>query len=230
MTWTTIKKLAGLLIFLSFHTAAMGVELNQAIIDRVIEQNDLDTSRCTVDVQHSRLQTRIVDPADLTVTPVTDRPAKGNYPVKVRIESNGSLVERGQVRLNIRIFERVLVALNRINRHRELQVSDFEIKREEITSLREQPVRSHEAIMGMRAKTSLRLGEVLTSNVLQPVPDIEVGGEVTIIFADAWGEITAPGKALQDGSVGETVRVKNRVSGRIVTGQVRDHKSVSVGP
>ena len=230
MNWNDLKKLVALIIFLALPGLALAEDLNKAIVDRVMEQNSLNPDRCVIDVEFSSLKTRIVDPSDLSVEPVADRPARGNYPVQVRIEQNGTPVERGQVRLNIRLFDTVLVAVNKISRHEELQATDFVAKYEEITSLREQPVRSVEALERTRAKTNVRLGEILTSDVLQPVPDIEVGGEVTIIYADTWGKITTPGKVLQDGLIGETVRVKNQSSGKIITAQVVDSRSVSVGP
>ena len=55
---------------------------------------------------------------------------------------------------------------------------------------------------------------------IQPVPDAEIGQPVTIIAGDGIFEIRAKGLALENGVIGEMIRVKNVDSRKILSGTV----------
>jgi len=223
-----IRYLIGALIFLAQSVCA--VDFDQALLDKVREQFRLDGEAYEIDILSNRLKTRIVSPVDLSLRPMTQQEPLGLFSLQVEIVHDGVIIERGQVRLRIKKFAEVLVAADKIQRHQILDESQFELKRTEVTSLREQPVVSFAELTGYRAKRNLRLGSILTTGALEPVPDIDVGGEVTIVFSDAWGSITVPGQVLETGRIGDRVRVKNCASGKIVEATVISDKSVEVNP
>jgi flagella basal body P-ring formation protein FlgA len=98
----------------------------------------------------------------------------------------------------------------------------------EVTSLREQPVISFEQLRGYRSKRNLRKGVIITLRSIEQVPDIDVGREVSIIFDDGFCKITALGRAMHDGFVGKSIKIKSRSSGKIILAKVLDSKSVLV--
>ena len=224
--WLTI--VLGALIVLAQTAAA--VQLDRAVVDLVRERYQLDSSRFQIDVVANQLKTRIVNPVDLSIRSLTQTEPVGPFTVIAEITHDGILIERGQVRLRIGKFADVLVASDKIDRHELLSEQKFELKRTDVTSLREQPVTSTADISGMRAKRNLRAGNVLTLGAIEPVPDIDVGGEVTIVFTDDWGSVSVPGEALESGLIGTRVRVKNLASGKIILAKVVSGNSVEVNP
>jgi flagella basal body P-ring formation protein FlgA len=223
-----LKIIIGLLIFLAQTLSA--ADTGEAIVDLVREQYQLDPETHETEILSSQLRTRLVDPADLSIRALTSSEPIGLFTVLAEIVRDGELIERGQVRMRIRRFAEVLVAADKIKRHETLGEQQFELKRTDVTSLREQPVISTAELVGQRAKRNLRMGSILTTGAMEPVPDIEVGGEVTIVFTDDWGTITVSGRALETGWVGSRVRVKNLTSGKVVVGTVVPGKSVEVNP
>jgi len=219
-------------VLLSFvvATTCLGMDTGEAVKKAIFERYDLDPEHYQVEIASCQLKSEQVDPADLTFRAFSPKEPLGSFTIYARIERDGVIQDKGQVRLIIKRFVDVLVAADKIRRHQALLDTDFELKRMNVTSLREQPVCSAEALGGQRSKKNLRIGDILTTGAIEPVPDIEVGGEVTIIYSDHWGQVTVPGKVLQDGRSGETVRVKNRASGKIILARVIDNKSVTVGP
>jgi flagella basal body P-ring formation protein FlgA len=223
-----IRFLIGALIFLA--QSAFAVETNEALMQMVREQFRLNVDAYEIDILSNRLKTRMVNPVDLSIRPLTQQEPLGLFSVQVEITRDGTVIERGQVRLRIKKFADVLVATDKIQRHQSLSEQQFELKRTDVTSLREQPVISFAELTGYRAKRNLRMGSILTSGALEPVPDIDVGGEVTIVFSDSWGTITVPGQVMETGRIGDRVRVKNLASGKIVLATVTSDKSVEVNP
>ncbi len=224
--WLTV--VLGLVIV--FSKPASAVETNRAVIDLVREKYHLDSSTYEIDIVANQLKTRVVNAVDLSFRSLTQTEPSGPFTVLAEITHDGVLVERGQVRLKISKFADVLVASDQIGRHELLSEQKFELKRTDVTSLREQPVISNADIRGMRAKRNLRVGNVLTMGAIEPVPDIDVGGEVTIVFTDVWGSITAPGEVLESGVIGNRVRVKNLASGKTILATVTSGKLVEVNP
>ena len=104
------------------------------------------------------------------------------------------------------------------------------IRRMDVTSLNETPLRTLSEIDGFRARRNLRRGTILTTGAVEPVPDIEAGRELTIVYVDDLYRITVAGVALQAGMAGEYVKVKNKQSGKIIVARVIDKTAVAVDP
>jgi flagella basal body P-ring formation protein FlgA len=225
---SSIRLLIGALVFSA--QSVFAVETNEALVQKFREQFQLNVETYDIDVLSNRLKTRMVNPVDLSLRPLTQQEPLGLFSLQVEITRDGAIIERGQVRLRIKKFADVLVATDKIGQHQSLGEQQFELKRTDVTSLREQPVVSFAELTGYRAKRNLRMGSILTTGALEPVPDIEVGGEVTIVFSDDWGNITVPGQVMETCRIGDRVRVKNLASGRIVLAMVISDKSVEVNP
>ena len=222
-----------ILIFLvvTLSTAVVwAVDADEAIIQLMRDTYGLDEAQFDVAINSNPLKTRMVLPSDLSIRAFSTREPLGPFTIEVTITHLGEEIERGQVRLTITKYEEVMVSKDVVKRHELLSSTQFELKRMDVTSLREQPVTSPDQIDEQRSRRNLRRGTILTTGALEPVPDIEVGGEVTIICEDTWGIITAPGKALQDGWSGDRIRVKNLASNKIVEATVAGDGRVKVDP
>ena len=148
----------------------------------------------------------------------------------VKVTEAGDIVESGQVRMKIRQFADVVVLSDKIRSRKPLSKDKLTIKRMEITSLYEKPLRSIEELSGYRAKRNLTKGTILTTAAIEPTPDIERGREVSIVYVDGLCRITAAGVALQSGMAGEYVKVKNKASGKIIVARVVDETAVAIDP
>jgi flagella basal body P-ring formation protein FlgA len=86
-----------------------------------------------------------------------------------------------------------------------------------------------EDIVGMMAGRTLLPGLSIPISALRPPRVVRAGAAVSMIYIDNGLVITAAGDALQDGVVGEMVKLRNEDSGVTVTGRVRADGSVLVG-
>ncbi len=91
-------------------------------------------------------------------------------------------------------------------------------------------------VVGMELSRSIRPGQVINSSVLRPAdPEkkrtIVVKRRSFVRLVASKGRLTVSipkAEAMEDGAVGDTIRVRNLQSGRIVTGQVESDKSVKI--
>lgn len=220
--------LAGVILLLAGNVTALDTEA--AIVRIVREAYQLDSTEYEIEITSNALKTRIVDPNDMTFRALTRKEPIGPFTILVEITSGDERLEKGQVRLRIKRFAEVLIVNDRIGRHLELSEKQFKLRRTDVTSLREQPVSSIAEIAGQRSKRNLRLGSILTTGAMEPIPDIDIGEEVTIVFTDDWGTITVPGRAQQAGWIGTRVRVKNLASGKVLYAVVISSTQVEVNP
>jgi flagella basal body P-ring formation protein FlgA len=86
-----------------------------------------------------------------------------------------------------------------------------------------------EDVVGMMAARTLLPGLSIPMSALSPPRVVRAGAAVSMIYIDGGLTITASGDALQDGVVGQTVKLRNEDSGVTVTGRVRADGSVLVG-
>lgn len=201
---------------------------DEKIAAEMYEQFDLDTSVYRIEVLSNQTKTALDESLSMTIHPITLGEPLGLFSFIAEIDRNGNLVERAQVKIRIRKFADVLVTTDRIKRHDEIEEAKCEIKRMDVTSLREQPIASFQQVEGYRSKRNLQKGTVITSGQIEPVPDIEVGREVSIVYDSGLCRITVPGRSMESGSKGDIIKIKNKSSGRIIVARVIDGSSVAV--
>ena len=88
--------------------------------------------------------------------------------------------------------------------------------------------RSAREVVGLAANRTLLPGRPIPLAAVAPPRRLRAGSAVRMIYRDGGLEITAVGDALQDGFVGESVKLRNEDSGVTVTGRVRADGAVVV--
>ncbi|UCC43445.1 MAG: flagellar basal body P-ring formation protein FlgA [Candidatus Zixiibacteriota bacterium] len=225
-----MRKILILILMVSLTSMSSGyaATVNELVVGYLMEEYDLDPSQYQIEVLNDPVLPDITEQRSLRLRLLTHGEPLGRLTLLGEMEENGNLIGRAQIRVRVSKYSSVLVSKGRIRRNQLLNAEDFELKRMDVTSLREQPICSIDRVEGLRSKRNLRRGTILTSGAVEPVPDIEVGREVTIIFDDGMCCITVPGRPLQSGCIGDLVKVKNKSSGKIVTARVVDGSTVAV--
>ncbi|MDE3175873.1 MAG: flagellar basal body P-ring formation protein FlgA [Pseudomonadota bacterium] len=85
-----------------------------------------------------------------------------------------------------------------------------------------------EDVLGMMATRTLLPGRSIPMSALSPPRVVRAGAPVKMLYIDGALTIVTAGSALQDGAVGQTVKVRNDDSGVTVSGRVRGDGSVMV--
>lgn len=214
---------------LSF-SSAHAVECDEALRQTAMRTFALDTSVYQIEVLSSQLKSSDVAFSELTLRPLSQKEPLGLFSVVATITRDGQQIESGQVSLRIRKFADVLVTTDNLRRHDEPTEDKLTLQRMDITSLQEQPVTAFEEIASLRMRRNLAKGQILTTSAVEPVPDIEVGREVTIQCSNGLFTVTTSGTAQQSGSAGDLIRVKNHASGKTIQARILDNSTVAIAP
>jgi len=172
---------------------------DQAIIDKMVQIYNLDTSLYTIKITYNPIKAADIDIAHLTLRPLTQKEPLGLFTVLAKVSEKGDTFETGQVRMKIKKFKNVLVTTDRLRRHDVLKPNQITLRKMDVTNLTEKAFDKIDKIAGYRAKRNLRKGVIVTSGDIELIPDMEMGREALIVYNDGLCSVTAPGIALQDG-------------------------------
>jgi flagellar basal body P-ring formation protein FlgA len=87
---------------------------------------------------------------------------------------------------------------------------------------------SHDQLVGKMAKRTLLPGKPIPLAAIDNPRVIRNGAEVTMVYIDGALTITTVGAAMQDGAIGDLIKVRNQDSGVTVQGRIRADGSVLV--
>jgi flagella basal body P-ring formation protein FlgA len=121
----------------------------------------------------------------------------------------------------------VVVADTRIRRGTRISRSDVKLLRTQIDDSVE-PVFSLDEVVGMELTRSVRAGDPIESDHLQPPVVVERGAFVQIIAERGPMRLEATGTAREDGRLGETIRVRNSSSLEEIRAEVIGANTVKV--
>jgi len=200
------------------------------LIEHLIHTYDLDTTWYEVEIQSNGIKKDILADQEITFQALSQKDPVGLFTVRAKVREGDHVVRKGQVRFLIHRYADVLVATDRIDRHRILTESDVTLERKEVTNLRERPLVSFDQLFSSRARRNIRAGAILTTGSVELCPDIEAGREVSVVYSDGLCKITATGRAMQTGMAGDYIRVKNQSSGKIIVARIVDETAVVVDP
>jgi flagella basal body P-ring formation protein FlgA len=224
---TKIAVLSILVMVASVLTVSARVD-DATIIDKVRQTYDLDSVDYQIEILSNTM--RDIDGSNgiLTFRALSQKDPIGLFTILAKETDGDRKIASGQVRLRISRFMDVVVVNDKIKRHAVLTDDLFAVKRMDVTTLREQPITSINDVLGLRAKRNLKLGQILTSQAVELIPDVEPGREVAIVYTNGLCRISATGVVMQEGMAGDYIKVKNKSSGKMVIARVVDHGAVVV--
>jgi flagella basal body P-ring formation protein FlgA len=89
-------------------------------------------------------------------------------------------------------------------------------------------VDTHAALVGKMAKRTLLPGRLIATIAVENPRAVSNGAEIKLIYRDGPLTIVTFAMALDNGAVGDTIRVRNADSGTIISGVILPDGSVSV--
>ncbi len=154
----------------------------------------------------------------------------GERTAALTITSGEKNVQNRNLTFYVREWAEVPVASRQLPRGSVVGKGDIMMAR---LNLAEIPIDTEQdltGIVGLETSRNISYGEVFRKNKLAIPPVIEAGSAVTIMYRSQFLEATASGIALEDGLLGEKIRVRNDQSRKILTGTVETSGIVKVSP
>lgn len=158
-------------------------------------------------------------------------PAQISYisltPVRAMIFVNGRAYRTISFTANVKIYDSVLVANHDLRIEVPVTAEDFRTA-EIVIDGRNEYVKDVSEVAGLVPHRYIRAGSPVTKGYFQQPVAVNTGQRVNIIVNYNGIRATAKGIIMTRGRVGALVKVKNEISGKILSGRVIDAHTVEV--
>lgn len=206
--------------------AAAPQPADKAVIAKLHEQFSLSEHNYSIELLTFPLQGE-VDESSLQLTPLSTKPPIGLCSFNYSVISTAGTTLSGRIQVRIRHFVSAWVTKHSIKRHEKLEGA-CEFRRVEVTQLQEAPLTDPDGLRDCRSRRHYAQGQILTQAGIETLPHIIAGQTITLICTGGGVSVTTEAICLQDGRIGEMIKVKNKNSGKTITASVIDSRSVTV--
>jgi len=148
--------------------------------------------------------------------------------IRALVSSEGRILE---VRAKAEILVDVPVPTRRILPGEVIGEDDLTSIQMPMDRLNDTVATSRDALIGLASRRQLSAGRLIQNTSVGTPVVVQRNKPVSLIYEDGSLQLMARGRALQDGGVGDSVRVMNIASNIVVTGMITGPQTVSVaGP
>lgn len=162
----------------------------------------------------------------LQISPTAHLGGRASVPIQILID--GKHYRTIFPRLDVEVFEQVLVSTTRIARGELADGQSVTLQRKSITGTYQAPLTNLAAVLGAEATRDISQGTVLTASMFRLPTVIKSGDLVTIVLTSGDLTIIANGQARSSGAMGEMIKVLNLDSKREFTARVTAPNRVEV--
>ncbi len=124
------------------------------------------------------------------------------------------------VTVDIATLQPVVVAARPLARGQQVSAADLRIEQRDTARLHQAFYTQIHDLVGQRARRQIAAGRILHPGLLERRRLVRRGGTVQIVVQRGPLQVRMQGKALQNGALGDRIRVRNQASGREITGEV----------
>jgi flagella basal body P-ring formation protein FlgA len=132
------------------------------------------------------------------------------------------------VRADIKVFDQVVVSTRPLASREVIAAEDVRLDWREIGTTAPRAYTKIEEVLGKQVSRSTSANEVLTIAQAESPQVVRHGGAIVLIYENAYLRVETAGEALQAGKVGDTIKVKNPASGKLLQGIIVDARTVRV--
>lgn len=139
-------------------------------------------------------------------------------------------IVKNKVRMSgwVDVFEDVVCASRNLSKGEVIGQDDLLLKRKNISKRSSKVLTDMRGTLGLMAKHNIKKDTCLKEWMLERPPVVNKGDMVTILAESGGLRVTVPGRTLEKGYLGETIRVQNAMSSKKVYARVIDHHIVRV--
>ncbi len=151
----------------------------------------------------------------------------GKVSVQAVLLSKGKEVKTLWATARIRVFKKVVVALNPLKANTKIAKGDIKIMRTEVNDARDS-FPSMEEVEGMVVKRPIPAGSVVKKDYVKPEVVVKRGERVVLNLDSERFHVKSAGVASEDGASGSVIAVRTS-SGKELTGKVSGPGVITVG-
>ena len=165
---------------------------------------------------------------DFKVRSLSSRPFRGPTVVRFELHVDGDLARSMTVTVDCRSYREVVVTTRAIRRGTLLDTDALIVEERDITSLKHGSFDALGDLTQLQAARPIGAGQVVSHRHVAPVPVVHRGDDIDMSVTTGTMSLVATGVAMEDGGVGERIRVRNLDSGKVVYGVIVDSSTIRI--
>jgi len=172
----------------------------------------------SVEISIEKRKLRI--PADISSIEIISKPVIGSQMLKLIVHSPDGSSVKAYIPAKIYVYRKCSVATANIKRGEKLSKSSWNRKYIKLRTVQDlERIRLIDPT-GYVASRDIRKGSVLKNQYLKLPFSVKSGSQVTIIKSIGTLTIKLKGTAMENGSIGQIIRIRNSRSGKIISAKV----------
>jgi len=224
----------GLLVFASGLALALGPvackadlgeptaqRITKAVVEFISGAVTSPHDSMSVEVETPRAFVPTADVMDVRCDLYAPRTVVGSVPVRVILTLTDGTTRVVSVSAKVRLFDAVAVAARKINRLECLAASDLRLEKRDVTGLADACFTDVETLANRRATRLILAGTVIENMDVETIPLVARGSGVVVTVVVGGVTVTSKAKALEDGDLGDTIRVQDLITGRRLAATVK---------
>lgn len=148
--------------------------------------------------------------------------------IRVSIYVDGKFQKALGVPVSLALNDKVWVVTEPIQRDDAITGANVQLAERDISKLAATAARSTSNLINTRVKKTFRAGDVLDHRFIQKDPIVIRNSLVAIVFQSSTVSVSITGEAMEDGSMGDIVRVRNKKFNKEYAGKIIDRGVVLV--
>lgn len=152
----------------------------------------------------------------------------GNFPVKVKAVDQRGINENYYLYVKVRIDKNIVKAKRLIRKGTVLTEDDLMEVKGNAAELPKNVVINKQKIIGKEAKFDIVSGRLILNYMIRETPLVKNKSEILIIAKGSDFEVEVQGIALQDGGIGDEIKVKNLSSNNNIAARVIGKNKVEI--
>jgi len=147
---------------------------------------------------------------------------------RVEILVNGEKFKSFGTPIKISVYDKVWVAKDVIDRGKSLSGSNIALEKKEITLMAETAVREDFSPFNCSVKKTFKPGDIIDTRYVEKIPLIIKNSPISIVFKSSDITITMSAEALDNGKIGDYIRVRSKQYKKDYIGKVISANTVMV--
>jgi flagella basal body P-ring formation protein FlgA len=153
---------------------------------------------------------------------------KGHVKLIAAVNVNGQVENEVMLSGYIDVFESVVCTSRDLKRGEVIKTDDVYLAKRNASRLSPKVLTHMDKVSGLRAKHNIKADTCLKEWMLEKSPVVERGGLITILAESGDLKVTAPGRVLMKGCLGDVVKVQNLMSKKDIYATVVNPSTVMV--
>jgi flagella basal body P-ring formation protein FlgA len=146
----------------------------------------------------------------------------------VGVAVNGKKVSVITVPVNIEVWSDVILTAKPLGRFQPIGYDDLQIKKMDLARVPSSAIVDLDQVVGSRTRRSIAANCILRKDHVEIPPVVKRGDVVSVVAESAHLKVSAKGRAKENGSVGDRVKVVNLRSKKVIYALVVDDRTVRV--